>query len=401
MRIGWQAVVTCALLAVALSGPARAGSEDLWATAPGWQVFTDKGCGTCHRVRGVGRGARGPDLAGVPAASDLFSLGAAMWNHLPEMGAALRELQMPRPQLTPIEMSNLAAFLFTVQRYEASGDAANGQRLFDAKGCAQCHAARGADGGPGPALDGFARAGSPAVLGAAMWNHGSAMAKAMAARGMSPPALSAGELADLLAYLAAAAPSSTGAPDPVVAGSPTRGETVFAEKGCARCHAPGGPGRRDRAPRLGTRGPQGSVTRFASLMLNHRAEMSAAMKQRGVGPPTLSAQEMADVAAYLHSVRYFDHEAGNATRGRELLSSKGCLGCHSVYARGGKTAADLARSNVVGSPAGQIAAMWNHGRFMETEARRQHTTLPQLNGAEMADIATYLAGLGRGNPKPR
>ena len=39
-----------------------------WTTVPGWNVFVDKGCGTCHRVRGVGDGTIGPDLAGTAAA---------------------------------------------------------------------------------------------------------------------------------------------------------------------------------------------------------------------------------------------------------------------------------------------------------------------------------------------
>jgi hypothetical protein len=55
--------------------------------------------------------------------------------------------------------------------------------------------------------------------------------------------------------------------------------------------------------------------------------------------------------------------------------------------------------NVVSTRAGQVAAMWNHGRYMETKARRQSTPLPLLTGQELADIATYLAGLGSGPPK--
>jgi hypothetical protein len=38
---------------------------------------------------------------------------------------------------------------------------------------------------------------------------------------------------------------------------------------------------------------------------------------------------------------------------------------------------------------------------METEARRQSTTLPLLTGRELADISTYLAGLGKGPPTPK
>jgi len=100
-------------------------------------------------------------------------------------------------------------------------------------------------------------------------------------------------------------------------------------------------------------------------------------------------------------VHYFDPEAGRANRGEELVGSKGCLGCHAVYGRGAKTASDLAVSNVVSSPPGQVAAMWNHGRFMETAARRKLTALPRLTGQDVADIASYLAGLGSGAPKPR
>lgn len=45
--------------------------------------------------------------------------------------------------------------------------------------------------------------------------------------------------------------------------------------------------------------------------------------------------------------------------------------------------------------------MWNHGRYMETKARRQSTTLPLLTGQELADISAYLAGLGSGPPKQK
>lgn len=69
------------------------------------------------------------------------------------------------------------------------------------------------------------------------------------------------------------------------------------------------------------------------------------------------------------------------------------LSCHAIYRKGGSSASGLA-SNVASTPAGQVAAMWNHVRFMETEARRQWTTLPLLTGQELADISAYLAGLG-------
>lgn len=94
---------------------------------PGWTVFVDKGCSACHRVRGIGDGTVGPDLAGLQASTGLFDLGAAMWNHMPRMGAAMRDLGIKRPQLTPLEFSSLAAFLFTTQYYDATpGDPIKG-----------------------------------------------------------------------------------------------------------------------------------------------------------------------------------------------------------------------------------------------------------------------------------
>jgi len=401
VRLRRQVAAACVLVVLAAPVPALAQSPGPWATAPGWEVLTAKGCVQCHRVRGVGEGTRGPDLARPQAATDLFSLGAAMWNHLPQMAAAMREVQVQRPQLRPVEMSNLASFLFTVQHYDAPGDAGSGRRLFGAKRCAECHGMGGTGAGAGPALDRLSRSRSPVLLAAAMWNHGPAMAEAMAARGIKHPALRAAELADLMAYIAATARPQGGEEPPVFAGAPQRGEALFAGKGCAACHPAEGAQGRGPAPRLGTRAHHVSVTEFATLLWNHGAGMWAAMKERGIPLPALTGQDMADITAYLHTVHYFDPSAGRAERGRQLVRTKGCLGCHSVYRRGGATASDLAVSNVVSSPAGHVAAMWNHGRFMETEARRQLTTLPTLTGRDVADMASYLAGLGSGAPKPR
>jgi mono/diheme cytochrome c family protein len=395
-----------ALLVLALLAPCGAQSQTPraappeWENVEGWQVFVDKGCGECHRVRGVGDATAGPDLARLRAAVGLFEVGAAMWNHLPRAAAVMREKGGGRPRLTPIEFSNLAAFLFTIQNYPAPGDAAKGAGLFAVKGCAQCHALGGTGGSVGPALDGLKRSDSPIVLAAAMWNHGPPMAEAMAARSVAYPTLRGTELADLLAHVAAVGRDPAGEPTPVVPGSPARGEKVFAEKGCIGCH-PVGSGKGGAAPRLGTRGHHVSAAEFAGLMWNHGARMWAAMKQRGAPIPHLSAQEMADVSAYLYTVYYFDAAAGRAGSGRDLLRRKGCLSCHSIYRKGAGTAPDLAIDNVVATPAGQVAAMWNHGRYMETAARRQAAELPRLTGQEMADITTYLAALGSGPPKRR
>lgn len=368
---------------------------------PGWTVFVDKGCGACHRVRGVGDGTIGPDLAVLRASRSLFDLGAAMWNHLPQMGAAMRDSGTQPPRLTPLEFSSLAAFLFTTQYYEASGDPVKGSRLFTTKSCAQCHAVGGRGDSAGPALDRFKRSNSPVLMAAAMWNHGPQMAKAIDASGITWPTFRRTELTDLVAYLVTAAQDQGRETERVVPGTPERGEKLFADRGCATCHPVGAEKQGTTAPRLATQAHHVSAGEFAGLMWNHSPRMWAAMREGTLTVPRLTGWEMADITAYLYTAYYFESVAGRAGRGRELVQKKGCLACHSVYRKGGNTATDLAIDNVVSTAVGQVAAMWNHGRYMETKARRQSTTLPLLTGQELADISAYLAGLGSGPPKQK
>ncbi len=403
----FRIVAACGLAALTMLLPTAArpqapGSVPAeWTTVPGWNVFVDKGCGTCHRVRGVGDGTIGPDLAGLRASRSLFDLGAAMWNHLSQMGAAMRDTGTQPPRLTPLEFSSLAAFLFTTQYDGTSGDPVKGSRLFTAKSCAQCHAVGGRGGSVGPPLDGLKPSSSPVLMAAAMWNHGPRMAEAMNARGLTWPTFRGTELADLAAYIATGAQDRGGGTAPVVPGTPERGEQLFVDRGCAACHPVGAGTGPTPAPRLATQAHRVSAGEFAGLMWNHGARMWAAMRQRGLTVPLLTGQEMADITAYLYTAYYFESAAGRAGRGRELIRQKGCLGCHTIYRKGGNGATDLAIDNVVSTPAGQVAAIWNHARYMQTAGRRQATTLPPLTGQELADISAYLAGLGSGPPKSK
>ena len=107
---------------------------------------------------------------------------------------------------------------------------------------------------------------------------------------------------------------------------------------------------------------------------------------------------MADVVAYLYTSHYFDALMGQVARGRALVQGKGCVICHSIRGKGGTVSADFATSTVVGSPSGIIAAMWNHGPRMESQAQKQEISLPVLTGQELADITAYLGSLTRTRP---
>ncbi len=358
----------------------------------GGKVFAEKRCGKCHALRGFG-GEVGPDLGRIQTGKSFFELGAAMWNHLPRMGAKMEETGIQRPTLTPRELSDLIAFLFTVQYYDELGDPKAGERLYAAKGCVQCHEVGGQGGRVGPGLDFLKRANSPVLVAAAMWNHGPEMAEAMKARGIARPTFQGREMADLIAYVVAVAKDGGGETAQVIPGTPERGRKLFGEKRCIVCHSVGGQGGKV-GPELGRAGHHLSLTRFAALMWNHGPAMWAKMKERGIQVPRLTGQEMADVLAHLYVSHYFD-QAASAGRGRQLVQSKGCLTCHSVRGKGGKISADFATSKAVGSSAGLVAGMWNHSRYMEAEARRQEIAWPVLTGRELADIARYLESLAR------
>lgn len=398
-----SASIGVALLLSAAAAPVLAQQQPPQPFAPEWgmiagaDVFAAKGCGRCHAIRGIGGGI-GPDLGRIRGGTSFFDLGADMWNHLPRMGAKMREMGIERPTLTATEVSNLIAFLFTVQYYDPAGDPKAGEALFTAKGCIQCHEVGGTGGRVGPGLDFLKRANSPVLVAAAMWNHGPEMAEAMTAKGIPRPTFQGKEIVDLIAYIVTAAKADTGETAQVVPGVPERGQKLFTEKRCVVCHRVGGKGG-TVGPELGRHGHHVSLSQFAALMWNHGPKMWPRMKERGIQVPRLTGQEMADILAYLYTSHYFD-QAASPQRGKELVQMKGCLTCHSVRGKGGKISADFATSEAAGSPASLIAGMWNHSRFMEAEARRREVPWPVLTGQELADIAGYLGSISKaGRPK--
>jgi mono/diheme cytochrome c family protein len=361
--------------------------------ATGWDVYTKQGCGQCHRVRGSSKASAAPDLARIRRGTGFYELGAALWNHVPLQGPKMRETGIERPSLSPLELSNLLAFIFTAQYSDERGNAKTGERLFTAKACVQCHAVGGKGGNVGPALAALKHTDSPVLVAASMWSHGVRMAAAMQAKRIARPTFERNEFVDLITYVVANAADPGGENAQVLPGTPAGGEALFHDKHCVSCHTVGGKG--GNAGVELSRAHHVSLTEFAGLMWNHGPAMWARMKGRGIEVPQLTGQEIADIVAYLYTAHYFDPAAGDSSRGRQVMQTKGCIACHSVRGKGGKAATDLAASDVVGSPAALVAAMWNHGRSMEDQATKQGLRLPTLKGQELADLAAYFASLNR------
>ena len=382
-------------LSVLLTFPAASYSQAVPAPTQnalaGSRVFGSKGCVECHAIDGLG-GQIGPDLARLPEAQSFYDLAAGLWNHLPQMSTTMARLGIAQPRLDADEVADLIAFLFTLDYFDAPGDPARGRQLFIDKRCVICHQVGGMGGVIGPNLDDLSRGSAPIQVAAAMWNHGAAMTAVLGERGIARPTFNGSELRDLIAFLRSgqAGPADEGLH--VLPGRPEVGSALFIDKGCVNCHAVGGRGG-TIGPDLSRRAAHASLLDFAAAMWNKQPAMTAAMRARGLEVPEVSADEMADLVAFLYSTSYLT-EAGSASRGRALLSRKGCLACHSTNGRAGRTApgfADLAASR---SNAEVISALWSHLPIMLEQPDAEWVP---MTSSEMADLAAFLRTDRRGS----
>jgi mono/diheme cytochrome c family protein len=356
----------------------------------GAQVFGAKGCVKCHSVNGVG-GKVGPDLARISRPRSFYDLASGMWNHLHHMTDRMKQLGLARPQLDAREAGDLVGFLYTVNYFDPPGSADAGKRLFSEKRCIACHTVRGTGGVVGPDLDHLQQFRSPIYVASAMWNHGPAMAEVMKAKGVDRPTFTGPELRNLIAFLAPATAGPQEGPLYVLPGRSEAGRLLFAEKRCVECHAVGGVGGRV-GPDLVERGIRQSPVEFAATIWNKAPAMAAAMQPRGITISQLKPEEMADLVAYLYSVRYF--AGGNVQQGYAVATQKGCFNCHAIRGERGKPASDLAKAKALGSPAGVLAALWNHAVVTPAIAGKK-ADWPTFKPEEMADLVAMLQSLSQ------
>ncbi|MBI1749323.1 MAG: cytochrome c [Acidobacteria bacterium] len=175
----------------------------------------------------------------------------------------------------------------------------------------------------------------------------------------------------------------------LVPGEAKAGMKTFFDKGCIRCHAVMGEGGRS-APDLG-RAPAGylSASEIVAAMWNHAPQMWTKMQQQKVAPPSFSASEMANLFAFLYSVRSMD-EPGDAERGRQLFSAKRCGECHQRGARTAPRAPDLSQWASYRNPVSWIQAMWNHAPAMQALMEARGYSWPEFQGSDVADLLAYV-----------
>ncbi len=354
----------------------------------GAQAFQQKGCSSCHAVCGAGT-KLAPDLGlERSSGSSMSQLVTEMWNHAPIMWPRIQERRMAYPQFTAEEMANLFAYLFTTCYVDESGDSARGRVLFSRKGCVRCHTIGGDGGKVGPDLKSLGPVDTPIFWAQAMWNHAPAMEAHMRQFNMTWPRFDGEEMNDLLAYIR----QERGAPQrefELLPADPRRGWTLFRNKGCISCHSARGEGG-TTAPELGGGRPlPPTLTQVAGQMWNHSPEMWAAMKAKGIERPTFQEKEMADLIAFLYSLRNFEL-GGSPLIGKDLFNERKCSQCHGADGQGGKFGPNLRKRGRLLTPINLAEALWSHGPAMYQRSKQLGLGWPSLKQGDLDHLLAFL-----------
>ena len=158
----------------------------------GRKLFTQRGCIQCHSPRGELDLSKKKDFPRT-----LAQLAGMMWNHSPKMWKGIEEKGMERPTLSPQEMADLVAYLFSTQYFDEPGNPERGKNVFIKKQCNLCHA----KGTQMPNLSVLKGQISPIFMAQTMWNHGPEMLEKMRKAKVPWSKIDGKELADLMEYL--------------------------------------------------------------------------------------------------------------------------------------------------------------------------------------------------------
>jgi mono/diheme cytochrome c family protein len=264
----------------------------------GARLFREKRCETCHSLGGKG-GKVGPNLDKYSQYASPIYLTVGLWSHGKAMAGVMASLRIPRPTFEKNDIPDLLAYIRSVgggveRVYAQPGNPQHGQELYSEKRCAQCHSVDSKGGRVGPDLRAVLK-GSLMTIAGTMWNHGPRMWAKMTERAIQVPSLNTQEMSDLISYLYFL--QFIDAP-----GNAERGRAVFLEKRCSNCHTlPGAGG--TVAPDL-TKGEKlKTPLEVVTEMWNHASTMEQKMLEESVEWPVFKGGEMADLIAYLFSIR--------------------------------------------------------------------------------------------------
>jgi len=268
-------------------------------------------------------------------------------------------------------------------------DPAKGARLFVGKGCIKCHAFKGEGGKIGPDFGKVDLGNTLLDLASKLLNHIPPMVQGMERMRMTKSNLTGEEITDISAYLYFLKFFD----EP---GNATRGQYLFNEKGCSKCHPLTGRGK-EGEPGLDQFPQNISPVYLSEMIWNHGPVMIAQMVKLGMKWPTFEGSEMMDLLEYIKANAKGPKETafitpGNPREGKKIFADKGCIKCHAIRGEGGKGGEDLGkRAQIFYKSLTQITSvMWNKGPTVLAKMAQTQTGIPKFTPKEMADLLAYL-----------
>ncbi|MBI1737880.1 MAG: c-type cytochrome [Acidobacteria bacterium] len=393
--LAWAlAALAALLLLIAVLFWGHRDVEERWNTflvgdpKAGAEAFRQKGCSDCHAVCGMGT-KLAPDLAMKSSAgSNMNLLVTRLWNHVPIMWQQFEKKGKEFPRITAEETADLFAYLYSACYARESGNSARGKVLFSRKGCIRCHRIEDEGGKVGPDLKSIGPVDTPIFWVQEMWNHAPAMEADMREFKLAWPRFDGEEMNDLLAYIREERAGPQRESD-LLPADPDRGWTLFQKKGCIACHAVRGQGG-SAGPDLGTGRPlPPTLTQVAGQMWNHSPEMWARMKKERIDRPVFEGREMADVIAFLYSLRSYEL-GGSPSVGKALFNERKCSRCHGAEGRGGEVGPNLRRRGRLLTPVNLARALWAHGPEMYRKSTQLGVGWPTMKQGDLEHLLAFL-----------
>jgi cytochrome c2 len=348
--------------------------------------FGAKRCATCHAVNGEGSHTA-PDLGQGDSRASLSQLVVAMWNHAPHMLEKLQADKVPVPHMSHGDMADILAFLYTERACDEQGDPGAGAQVFAAKKCARCHAAKQSGEGLDPQMP-FAAVNTPILWAEISWNHAGWMEMATREQTIEWPRFQGREMADLFAW-ARQSFGTNARENPLFPASPERGARLFAEKSCVTCHAVNGRGGTTGPPLGREHASQIGLVGFAGAMFNHSPALWRKAAYRGIARPGLTSRDVADLAAFLYSLGYFEPR-GTAVSGALVFAQRGCSGCHGLSAEGTSQGPRLRGLSERFNTVRLAATLWQHGPGMLQRTKDLKVPWPTISESDVGDLMAFL-----------
>ncbi len=340
--------------------------------AKGWKLYMENNCLGCHKLSGYERPKRiGPVL--TPVGKKVNREWITKWIKNPK--DYLPKTKMPNFLLTEDEIPHIASYLLSLSKGEEVREPASGARLKDPSavksgenlvrnlGCLGCHTIKEKGGTYGPDLSDVRSKTTPAWL--FYWLKDPKVYQPDAR--MPNLRIPVEEIQDIVAYLntLSKAETKTAKVQPAPPGDIEKGRKLVKNKGCTGCHeveknplgynAPEHDGigskRTHELVWSNVEGVQRTLSKWLQIKVMEPRKFATDKIITRMPKFEFNEDDATALVTFLMSLRkeplprsytkrLFDPEQIE-TRGRKLLESKNCLGCHGLGKKGGDIGPDL------------------------------------------------------------